>query len=87
MIEKTSRDGWILSDQIKKVFAEADIGMFKHFAVRLGIDTNKSNEQIKLEVIYHFENSYWWSVYQNAIWVYLRPLPSKYATKLSQTFK
>ena len=61
-------------DKVKKMLGKADDSMFINFAAKVGINRNKSIEQIRDEVTKYYEGKHFYSVYQNAIWEYLRPL-------------
>ena len=64
-------------DKVKKLLKQADFGMLNHFANRLDISTtNKRLDRIRHEIMNYYETKHCYSVYQNAISEYLRPIPS-----------
>ena len=64
-------------DKVKKMLQQADYGMLINFAKRLGINhKNKRIDRLRHEVMNYYETKHCYSVYQNAISEYLRPLES-----------
>ena len=62
-------------DKVTKMLEKATYYMINNFAIKLGIDRNRHVNRRRNLVMNYYKTKHCYSVYQNAISEYLRPLP------------